>query len=66
MDKYIYISDKRILKGGRVVSEDNLALLDDISLKKSIENKIIKKQKPPKNHGSTSENNNEGTSDWGF
>jgi len=63
MDKYIYVSDSRITKGGRVVSEDNLSLLDDISLKKSIENKIIKKQKTPKNHGSKDQNDIEGTSD---
>ena len=63
MDKYIYISDRRIRKGNRVVSEDNLCLLDDISLKKSIENKIIKKQKTPKNHGSKSENDIEGSSE---
>ncbi len=63
MDKYSYISDRRIRKGGRVVEEDNLALLDDTSLKKCIEKKIIKKQKPQKNHGSTSESDIEGASE---
>ncbi len=63
MDKYSYVSDKRIRKGGRVVEEDKLALLDEISLKKSIENKIIKKQKTQKNHGSTSKSDIEGESE---
>jgi len=60
MDKYIYISDRRLTKGNRVVDENNLALLDEISLKRSIENKIIKKQKPKKEHGSKEQNDIEG------
>lgn len=63
MDKYIYISDRRLSKGGRVVDEDGLAQLDEVSLKKSIEKKIIKKQKPKKDHGSKSESDIEGSSE---
>lgn len=60
MDKYIYVSDKRITKGNRVVDEDNLVKLDEISLKKAIDKKIIKKQKPKKDHGSSEQNVSEG------
>ncbi len=63
MDKYIYVSDRRLIKGGRIVEEDKLALLDEISLKKCIEKKIIKKTKTTKNHGSTSESDIEGASE---
>lgn len=63
MQQYVYVSKSRITKGNKVVNEDNLCLLDEVSLKKCIENKIIKKQKPQKNHGSKEQINIEGTSD---
>ena len=56
MQQYVYASKNRLTKGNRVISEDNLCILDERSLKKAIEKKIIKKQNPKKDHGSSEQN----------
>ena len=45
MQQYVYASKKRIRKGNRVVSEDDLCILDEVSLKRCVEKKVIKKLK---------------------
>ncbi len=52
MQQYVYTSKRRLTKGNRVISEENLCILDERSLNKSIDKKIIKKQKTQKDHGS--------------
>ena len=59
---YKYISTARLTIGNQAVNEDRLGLLNEKTLTKAIQQKIIKKLKPQKN-GSSKDSNIEGNGD---